>query len=718
MNIFNKLSTYNINDMSIHYWIDEDQIVGMTITPYNFEFPFAERRTNINCEPTIRSLYKVFNKDFPAYHQENLVQLKVIGDIQPSPFAGGTSSRNSEATQKLKFVEQNIVDGGIKNTIITKLADDRGLIANHYVICWSDQPFIETYTEIKNNGATAIKLEMLSSFSLGGLSPYQSADGVGCYNVHRFLSTWSAEGRHECQPIEKLNLEKSWASFGVRSLKFGQVGSMPVKGYFPFVALEDNTVGVIWGAQLAIPGSWQLEVSRISDLVNISGGLADREFGHWVKTLDIGSSFETPKAILSCCKGDIQDLTNRMVQYQNLANEKLPKTEADLPIIFNDWCTTWGNPSEENIIKIADSLKNSQVKYLVMDDGWFNDKPGIQQSIGDWNISKTIYPRGFKILCQELVKKGFIPGIWFELESCTRDSSIFEMKEHLLHKDGHILQVGNRRFLDFRDPWVHEYLYEKVIKMLKENGITYIKTDYNDTIGIGCDGSDSLGEGLREHLVGVQKFYKRMRNEIPNLVIEICSSGGHRLEPSWLSLGSMGGFSDSHEGLDIPIIAANTQMMVTARKNLIWAVLRKDDSISRIYYSMSATFLGRMCISGDIFDLTDEQMRCVNAAQRFYNKVKKTISDGFSRRFGTEQLSYTVPKGYQAHIRTNSNGNEAFVTIHTFQNAPKEISVQLDGVWTIYDAYKQEHLNININGEKLVVSGLKDFNGLVIALKR
>lgn len=716
MKNYKELAVYHCSDMLIQYWIDENDIVSLNIIPSELEIKQVERRSIIDDERSIESLSKVFKCDFPASTLENLVQLKVAGDPYPEGFSGGTSMRNSYSTTVLKYVEQQEFDYNHGKKIVTKLMDNRGITANHYLFFCDNDSYIEVKTELINNTGKAVTLEMLSSFSLGGLSPFQKDAGVGKYNIHRFQSSWSAEGRYEVKPAELLNLEKTWGGAGTKSLRFGQVGSMPVKGYFPFVAFEDQEFQTIWGAQLVNPGSWQLEVYRKLDMMNISGGLADREYGHWMKRLEPEECFKTPTALLSCCKGSIEDLTERFLPYQTDGLQS-NEMEKDLPIIFNDWCTTWGHPSEKNITEIVTRLENRGVKYLVMDDGWFNDKPGCQQGLGDWNISSTIYPNGFKNLCDSIRQKGMIPGVWFEFENCTEGSFLYEKKEHLLHRDGEVLQVGKRRFLDFRDPWVHDYLYEKVIKMLKDNNIGYLKTDYNDTIGLGCDSAESLGEGLRAHLDGVQNFYRRLKEEIPELVLEICSSGGHRLEPSWMKIGDMGGFSDSHEGDDIPIIAANTQMMIPASKNQVWAVLRKEDSISRLYYSLAATFLGRMCLSGDIHDLDDRQMEVVEDAIGIYDTVKETIKHGHSRRFGSQLLSYTKPQGYQVVVRLCPDKKSGFLVVHGFSKTPSCVTIPLKGKWGISSTFKEENVSINLEDETVIIDGLKDYNGLVVSLE-
>ncbi|MEN8791842.1 MAG: glycoside hydrolase family 36 protein [Lentimonas sp.] len=710
------LSTFQALDMEIRYLQDANGIVALELTPKSLANQRAERRPSIDDEPVMRPLTEIFGGNNPAIKLISLAQLKVIGDVNTGNMTGGATLLDSATTHDLHYVGQKVETKGTQQTIITELCDERGLHAIHHLSFRVDEPFVEVRTEVENRSEQSLTLEMLASFCLEGLSPFQPDDGVEKYRIHRFRSTWSAEGRHEARPTEELNLERPWNNCVPRVCRFGQVGSMPVRGHFPFIAFEDTEYGVLWGAQLTEPGSWQMEVYRKSDQFAISGGLADRDFGHWMKRLAPGERFASRPAILSCCIGNIDTLTTRMLRYQELQLNNLPASEADLPIIFNEWCTTWGNPSEAKVGAIADCLTGSKVCYLVMDDGWFRDTVGVQQGLGDWDISKNIYPSGFANFCHSLREKGFIPGVWFEFESATTGSRMFEDTEHQLHRDGSVITNASRRFLDFRDPWVHDYLAEKVIKMLKYNGIGYLKTDYNDSIGIGCDGTESLGEGLRQHLEGVERFFKRLRKEIPELVIEVCSSGGHRLVPSWMNVASMGGFSDSHEGIDIPLIAANTQRMIPMRQNQIWAVLRKNDSLTRLRYSLSATFLGRMCLSGDIHDLSAEQMAVVEEATHFYQTIKDSIRSGSSFRHGEEPLSYQRPSGCQAIIRLNTNETEAFCVVHTFEDCPENLSIPLENEWDISGTFVDSTISIEIAGKTLNIRNLKPFTGIAIKL--
>jgi alpha-galactosidase len=718
------LNQFACGDMTAQYWRDVEGHVGLTIFPTVLEANIPPHRKDLNHETAVRGLAKTFDSVFHAECMDSLVQLKLRGDVDSSGFSAGTSMRNSESCRKLILVNQELEQAQGKTVIRTHLEHSSGLQVEHVLSHpYTGARYFEIHNVLKNTSSEKITIDMLSSFSLFKVSPFQKDDGPDAYIAHRYQSFWSAEGRHQAQSFESLGLERSWSGHAAKSLRYGQVGSMPVKEYFPFVAVEDQKANVFWGARLSIPGSWQIELYRQADGVSMSGGLADREFGHWTKTIHPTEIFESPKATLTVCEGSLAHMEDRLLDAQESPESEWPETERDLPIIFNEWCTSWGLPSEENMMKLAHALDGSEVKYLVMDDGWFNEHRGCQQGIGDWNIAQSIYPSGFKQMCRKIRDKGFEPGIWFEFESTTEGSCLFEQKEHLLHADGLVLQKGARRFLDFRDPWVIEYLHTKVTDLLIDNDLRYIKIDYNDSIGMGVDGPDSFGESLREHLEAVQEFMKDMKRRIPGLVIEICSSGGHRLEPSFMEIGAMGGFSDSHEGLDIPIIAYNTAQHILTRKNQVWAVLRKEDDEKRLHYSLAATFSGRMCLSGDLYDLDGDQMAIVNEAQSLYRRCVPIIKNGRNDRTIKGVTAFMRPQGLQSVVRYHRDQSSAMLVFHSFFNPPKVHEIELEGQgWEIEDRFATSHVQIECTKKEtqdvLKISNHQDLEGLVVLLRK
>eukprot|EP01034_Spumella_vulgaris_P005088 gene5088-6490_t len=263
------------------------------------------------------------------------------------------------------------------------------------------------------------------------------------------------------------------------------------------------------------------------------------------------------------------------------------------------------------MVRLADRLAGTGVTYLVIDDGWAERPGDAFQQNGDWIVNRRAFPDGLRATGDAIRARGLVPGIWFEFEAVNPGSAAWHETTHQLQRDGLPLQVGNRRFWDFRDPWVHDFLATRVLALLRDGGFGYLKVDCNDSTGPGCDGSEAPGENLRQHLAGVQRFFARLRAELPELVIENCSSGGHRLEPSMMALTAMSSFSDAHETPDIPLIAADLNRLVCAPQKQIWAVLRRGDSRQRLGYSLAATFLGRMCLSGDLAELDAEAAQFV-----------------------------------------------------------------------------------------------------------
>jgi alpha-galactosidase len=615
----------------------------------------------------------------PAWTADSLVQLKCAGETYGGLFHQGRSMRNSASTLGLRLAGQTVENTAGGGTILTLFEHAQGYQCEHRLSWRQNEPFVESTTCFRNASSESVALEMLSSFSLGGLSPFAPDDAPGRLVLHRLRSAWCAEGRLESRPIEELQLEAFHYPNVPALERFGQVGSMPVRGWHPFVALEDRKAGVVWGAQLACPGSWQLEAYRRDDMLNLSGGLADREFGHWQKKIPPGGSFTGPTAVLAAVSGSVEDLCDAFLARQ----ERRPVLEAErgLPIVCNEWCTHWGSPTHAKIEAMADALQGTGVRYLVIDAGWYSDH-------GGWEPDTEAFPQGLKAAADAIRARGLIPGLWFEFETCNPSQPTAQAhRSRVLHRDGQPLAVPSRWFWDFRDPWVAAHLEERVIGLLESCGIGYLKIDYNDSIGIGCDGGESLGEGLRRHLEGVQDFWRRIRERLPGLVIENCSSGGHRLEPSMMELADMASFSDAHEIVDIPIVAANLHRVILPRTSQIWAVLRKQDGRRRLVYSLAATFLGRMGLSGDLPDLDPKQWDTLREAIAFYQKAVPVIREGKSQRHGPAVLGYRNPEGWQAVLRGNPSA--LLAVCHVFGGSPPaELEFSLpSGGWNISGAF-------------------------------
>ena len=142
-------------------------------------------------------------------------QIKIVGDEYCGFYSCGLTMLDSTTMRQFAEKEET-------NKTVYESENGLSIVVNHSKSQLSDA--VEIITEFTNNSDAPVTLEMITSFYLQGIK----AD-----KVHRFTSFWSAEGRHMVDDINELNLEKSWNDMAYRVEKFGNVGSMPVRRYFP-----------------------------------------------------------------------------------------------------------------------------------------------------------------------------------------------------------------------------------------------------------------------------------------------------------------------------------------------------------------------------------------------------------------------------------------------------------------------------------------------------
>ncbi len=715
---------YLCGETVLRYLIDEEtEHISMLLIPKETLELVAKRREYANIPEMLR-----IGVNPRAWNIGSLVHVHLRHHPQTS--GAGMTMKHSESTKLLKYKEQKVNDDNEKMVIKTIIQSEEGYKAEHIVTYNYGEKGFEVQTIFCNNSNRVLTLEMLSSFALDNISPFHSEDAPNSLVLHRFFGGWSLESKHHAEALEEINLERSWLCAFEEGERFGVVGSYPVKRYFPFCAIEDKAHGVTWGAKLVHNASWQMEVTRDLDCISLSGGVADMEFGQWFKDVPPKASFASPKAHIAAVKGDVFELAQSLTHMQHKYLNNLPQYEQELPIIFNEWCTSWGTPTHDKMLELANKLKynieNNHIKYLVIDAGWTKTPKGSwgQGGNGDWIVNSDSFPYGIARTTEEIREMGFVPGIWFEFEVTTKGACVYEKEFDNMHlkRFGDVIYTSGfgskRSFWDFRNPEVIKYLKDKFIKFLKDNNFGYLKVDYNGNIGVGCDGAESLGEGLRQHLEAVYNFFCTIKDEIPNIIIENCSSGGHRLEPLMTSITAVSSCTDAHECPEIPYIAANVQYMILPRQSLIWAVLQEEDDERRIEYILASTFLGRMCLSGNIYELSDAKWQIVNNAIDFYAAVVRIIKHGNSRIYGKRGINTRHPEGTQVVVRLSEIGDEALVVCHAFNNPNEEVVVKLpEGDWEVEKIFGKGY-SFSILESNLVIGDLEEMSAFSLLLKR
>ena len=182
------------------------------------------------------------------------------------------------------------------------------------------------------------------------------------------------------------------------------------------------------------------------------------------------------------------------------------------------------------------------------------------------------------------------PGLWLEIEGVSENNPVSEvMREDFLRQGNIVIGCSGRYQFDFRRQSVRDYL-ESVFDRLYAMGVRYIKNDYNQTSGFGCDGADSASEGLRQTTEAFYGFIDYIREKYPDLLIENCGSGAMRTDHGIMPHFHLCSTSDQELFWNNPSILSGTIACIAPEKCGAWA------------YPYPQLFDGRMHPAAEYFD--------------------------------------------------------------------------------------------------------------------
>ena len=93
--------------------------------------------------------------------------------------------------------------------------------------------------------------------------------------------------------------------------------------------------------------------------------------------------------------------------------------------------------------------------------------------------------------------------------------------------------TARRVHLCLGSPAVQQWMAADMIRVVTDYGVDWLKWDYNLGYGLGCDAGDhghQHTDGHYAHTLGLYRVFKELRQACPDLVIENCASGGHRVD--------------------------------------------------------------------------------------------------------------------------------------------------------------------------------------------
>jgi alpha-galactosidase len=138
-------------------------------------------------------------------------------------------------------------------------------------------------------------------------------------------------------------------------------------------------------------------------------------------------------------------------------------------------------------------------------------------------VDHTKFPHGLDPVMDAIRAAGMQPGLWFEPERASKGSTLW--KEHpdwLLH-DGHadwaLVDFGNRR--------VQDWAINVLDAAIERYGLRWIKWDFNVDPAPLWNGDAAREIG---HVRGIYRAMEEVRRRHPEVWLEMCASGGNRID--------------------------------------------------------------------------------------------------------------------------------------------------------------------------------------------
>lgn len=286
----------------------------------------------------------------------------------------------------------------------------------------------------------------------------------------------------------------------------------------------NENYGEAIGFSLIYSGNHSTYIESDADLnLRIMQGINPQDFSY---TLNPNENLETPQSVICYSLNGIGGVSREL---NRLYRNNLCRSEwanKDRPILINNWEATYFDFTEDKLVSLAKTAKETGIELFVLDDGWFGSRNDDFQGLGDWFVNKSKLPSGIDGLSQKINDVGLKFGIWIEPEMVNPNSDLFRA-----HPDW-VIHVPNRQptlsrnqlILDLTRKEVRDYIVKSISNILSQ-GVSYVKWDMNRPM------TDMPRPGYNyEYTLGYYDILDRLTKAFPHILFEGCASGGGRFD--------------------------------------------------------------------------------------------------------------------------------------------------------------------------------------------
>ena len=350
--------------------------------------------------------------------------------------------------------------------------------------------------------------------SLGGRWARESHVEVSSFDLDVSVETRSGRSSHERQP----------------SLWFTERG-------------VTHQTGRTWSTHLAWSGNHSLHAQRLAD------GRSCVQLGELLHPgevcLEAGEQYSTPRVVATYSPNGLFGVANLLHGYVRRGRHSSPRK-----VMLNTWEAVYFKHDFDTLVRLAERAARVGVERFVLDDGWFSSRRDDRRGLGDWVVSREVYPNGLSPLIDRVRGLGMDFGIWVEPECVNEDSDVYRA-----HPEWALVDVGrdplrarNQLVLNLAHPDAFAHVLGQLDRLLADHDISYVKWDMNrpHVAGSGVTGS----AGTHAQTTAVHRLIDELHRRHPNVEFESCASGGGRVDLAMVSRVDRVWASDTIDALE------------------------------------------------------------------------------------------------------------------------------------------------------------------------
>jgi alpha-galactosidase len=409
-------------------------------------------------------------------------------------------------------------------------------ITRSYVV-YPGSSVIETWTTFKATGTQSVSLAELTNFSLtldnGNLTWIR---GLDVTDEEGGAFTVGSGDLHVGQSFE-IGADRRSSEKYVPWLAISAWSAEEQEAHPDEVDRDTQFFGsILWS------GSWRARVQRQGDRATLTVGLPG-----FTTRLGAGGSLDTPHAIFGT--------TNHIVPTTSMAVRSYVEHGLRLGRPLRALATyntsySFGIYMDEPSIRAEMELAAGMgFEQFVMDAGWWLE-PNAENSgdfihdWGNWQVDEDRFPSGLGALTDYAHQLGLRFGLWVEPERVDRvtvDEPGLAKERFLATEDGRYQSgVSNRESVSAQiclvDPEARAWVLDKLYEFLDAAHPDYLKWDNNFWVNCNRTGHGHGAEdGNFQHIRALRDVLQQLRVRYPDMDIEECAGGGHRMSLDMLA---------------------------------------------------------------------------------------------------------------------------------------------------------------------------------------